>query len=120
MVQENLKKDFNEAKKKQLGDAIRAAIKQALRTFKSPEIGKPVTYQEIRATILNISSQPDIQAILNGITYDVKALSLKATSTGEGVGKEQIIEAENQFFHIRSLEKIHSITISPNLPLFEQ
>lgn len=120
VVQESLKPDFNESKKTKLCEEIRAAIEQAFKTFKLPEIGKPVTYQEIHATILNLASQSNIQAILNGITYTVKELHLKAISTGEGVGKEQIIQAENQSFHIRSLEEIQSITILSNLPIFEE
>ncbi|MDZ8263315.1 baseplate J/gp47 family protein [Nostoc sp. ChiQUE01b] len=119
VVQENLNKDFNDAKKKQASDKISEEIKQAFNNFKLPETGKPVTYQDIRATILNLASLTNIQIILNGITYNVKTMSLKAISTREGIGKEQIIAAENQFFYIRSLEKIQSITIPSNLPIFE-
>lgn len=120
VVQENQRKDFNANKKKELSNAIRAAITQAFKIFQSPEIGQFITYQEVKATILNQVSKPDILLILPGITYAIKTLSLKATSTGEGVGKEQKIEAENQFFHIRSVEKIQSITISSDLPTFEE
>lgn len=99
---------------------LKESIRQYLESIPDKlEVGKNLSYDSLRQSILLLANGADIQRVLAGTTYSITELKLTATSLADTVIalSDRRIQTRSisqpQEIHIRSIEKISQVEIAP-------
>jgi uncharacterized phage protein gp47/JayE/predicted RNA-binding protein Jag len=106
-------------------ERLKKSIKQYLESIPDKlEVGKNLSYESLKQSILLLANGADIQRVLAGTTYSITELKLTATSLADtGIApSDRRVQTQSisqpQEIHIRSIEKISQIEIDPKIITF--